>query len=169
MGQDAITALFAAGSPEPEPATDISNEPAGDMDQDAISALFAANDSAPEPAAEIPVEVSGEMGQDAINALLAASDLTSESELNIEPDAVPEPQERDFVEAIIEAKKNPAEPIEFSLDDLDNDLPDVNLIQFGSVTPEGEVEIPVDFDEEEVDMSLIASILEGKDVDPYAQ
>ncbi len=170
MDQDAISALFASNDPAPEPTASAEPvEASGDMDQDAISALFASNDPAPEPVADVePVDASGDMGQDAINALLAASDVTSEPEPTNEPEIDPEPQERDFVEAIIEARKNPAEPIEFSLDDLDNDLPDVNLIQFGSGTSEDEADIPIDFDEEEVDMGLITSILEGRDVDPYA-
>jgi hypothetical protein len=50
-------------------------------------------------------------------------------------------------------------PIEFSLDELDNDLAEVNLIQFGSGTLEGEADIPIDFEENEDDMSLIYSII----------
>jgi hypothetical protein len=50
-------------------------------------------------------------------------------------------------------------PIEFSLDELDNDLAEVNLIQFGSGTLEGEAGIPIDFEGNEVDMSLIYSII----------
>ena len=166
MDQDAISALFTANdaSPAVEP---VAEEP-GDMDQDAISALFAANDDAPavEPVAEEP----GDMDQDAISALFAANNGESEAP---EPasDSEPEPDE-DFVAAIVEAKSKAAEPGLVTSEDLedDTDMPAVNLVQFnsgGGVEAEGEEgEVVDDFDADDIDASLIAAILEGKDVDP---
>ncbi|MDE0592259.1 MAG: hypothetical protein OSB68_03305 [Dehalococcoidia bacterium] len=50
-------------------------------------------------------------------------------EPNIEREADPEPQEHDFVEALIEVKKNPVERIEFSLNEVDMGL--ISLILRG--------------------------------------
>jgi hypothetical protein len=130
--------------------------------------LFAANDASPavEPVAEEP----GDMDQDAISALFAANNGESEAP---EPasDSEPEPDE-DFVAAIVEAKSKAAEPGLVTSEDLedDTDMPAVNLVQFnsgGGVEAEGEEgEVVDDFDADDIDASLIAAILEGKDVDP---
>ena len=83
MGQDAISALFAANDPDPEAPAAEPVDLNGDMGQDAISALFAANDSEPEAAAEPEDTSSGYMGQDAISALFGneepAPDLTPDA------------------------------------------------------------------------------------------
>jgi hypothetical protein len=159
MDQDAISALFAANEPAP------TGEPAGDMGQDAISAMFAANDTAdvvePEP---VPaVESTGEMDQDAISALFASNDPAPASS----PEPVNEPDE-DFVSAIIAAKNNSPEKVLTAEDLDDTDVPKVNIVKFdGASDVEEEEDVADEFDSIDVDPGLIASILEGKDVDPY--
>jgi len=187
LDQDAISALFAAS--DPEPADEPVAEESGDLDQDAISAVFAAND--PEPADEPVVEESGDLDQDAISALFAANDPESEDEPaaeesgDLDQDAIsalfaangPEPAaestieefgdpDQDVVSAILEAKNNAAEPTQFNVDELDVDLPEVNLIQFDSGAEIEDEELSDEFDSIDVDPGLIAAILEGKDVDP---
>jgi glycosyltransferase involved in cell wall biosynthesis len=90
MGQDAISALFAANDADPEvPTAEPVDLSGGDMGQDAISALFAANDADPEVPAAEPVDLDGgDMGQDAISALFAANDPEPEASV-----AEPEPTE----------------------------------------------------------------------------
>ena len=90
MGQDAISALFAANDPDPEAPAAEPVDLNGDMGQDAISALFAANDAEPETFTEPEAAVSGDMGQDAIAALFAAND--PEPEVVAEPETFAEPE-----------------------------------------------------------------------------
>ena len=188
MGQDAISALFAANDPAPEVAAEPEDTSSGDMGQDAISALFAASDPAPEVAAEPETPVSGDMGQDAIAALFAAN--------NREPAVVaePEPEETssgDMGQDAISALFGNDEPAPDSTPDVadtsasdaietdsydsveddlaDVDLPEINMVQLGSDEEEPELSNFDDFDaEDDIDASLIESILEGKDEDPAA-
>jgi len=162
LDQDAISALFAAND-DPAPAAEPAAEASGEMDQDAISAMFAAN-ADPAPAAEPAAEASGEMDQDAISAMFAANEPEPAT-------AVPEPeQDEDFVSAIIEAKSKADDSGIITAEDLeeDTDMPEVNMVQFSSESADeteiDEGELPDDADD--IDSSLIAAILEGKDVDP---
>ena len=88
-----------------------------------------------------------------------------------ESPAVPEPeQDEDFVSAIIEAKSKADDSGIITAEDLeeDTDMPEVNMVQFSSESADeteiDEGELPDDADD--IDSSLIAAILEGKDVDP---
>ena len=180
MGQDAISALFAANDPGPAAVVEPEAPISSDMSQDAISALFAASDADPEVAAEEPVDLSADIGQDAISALFAANDP--------EPALVAKPQTlisadmgQDAISALFgtdEATTEPAatsDAIETSSydsveDDLANtDMPEINMVQLGSGEVEAELSNFDNFDaEDDIDVGLIESILEGKNEDPVA-
>jgi len=154
MGQDAISALFAANDPDPEAPAAEPVDLNGDMGQDAISALFAANDSEPEAAAEPEDTSSGYMGQDAISALFG----NEETAPDLTPDA---PATSDDIEI------KTYDSVE---DDLVNtDLPEVNMVQLNPDEEVPELSNFDDFDaEDDIDSDLIDSILEGKNEDPAA-
>ena len=164
MDQDAISALFAAND-ESEPEAEQAVDNSDDMDQDAISALFAANEDSA-PATEPTTDASGDMDQDAISALFAASD-DPEPEADPEIPAMEPEQEEDFVSAIIEAKSNADESGLITAEDLedDTDMPEVKLVEF-KAGDDVDDQMVDDIDVDDIDSSLIAAILEGKDVDP---
>jgi hypothetical protein len=192
MGQDAISALFAAANDEDpeipsEKPVDLSG---GDMDQDAISALFAANDPEPEPAPGTGDSVSGDMDQDAISALFAANDPEPEpaadpggsvsgdmgqdaisalfAENSPTSESEPIEPEQDFVSALIEAKQDSAQTFTTPDAESEGDLPKVNLVNFD--VNDGPTDEPYtdDTDLDDVDGDLIATMLESKNEDPAA-
>lgn len=159
MGQDAISALFAADDEDSEvPNVEPVDLSGGDLGQDAISALFAAND--PEPEAEPTPEPSGELDQDAISALFAASDPEPEAE------PAPEPSgelDQNVISALFAA--NDSEPeVEPALEpsgDLDQDAISALFASDDDPQPETIAEpastVPDEFEED-----FISAIIEAK-------
>lgn len=134
--------------PEPETGT-------GDLDQHAITALFAENNTPNEPEEPDEIEV-----QDEPNIELGTDQFLEQAE----------EIEEDVVSAILDAKTDQALPLVevTDVEDSDVDLPSVNVIQVNddieAVTDEEE--LIDDLEVDDIDPDLIASILEGKDVDP---
>ncbi len=139
LGQDAISALFAASEPAPSV----------DLGQDAISALFAANDPAP----------SVDLGQDAISALFASNDhaLTPDYSVDIE---------QNIDSSTIEATSNSTNTRQVTVEDPDLHLPEIKLVTLSAGRNFEDDTFYKEFESIDVDQSLIASILEGKNVDP---
>jgi hypothetical protein len=148
--QGAISALFAAKDPEPEAVAGPEETASGDMGQDTISALFASSDPEPETVAEPEAPDSGDMGQGAISALFGNDDPAAD------PVATSDAIETNTYDSVEEDLAN-------------TDMPEVTMVQPSL----GEVEPGLsnfdDFDaEDDIDVDLIESILEGKDENPSA-
>jgi glycosyltransferase involved in cell wall biosynthesis len=169
LDQDAISTLFAANELDPAPEPVSEPEPSGVLDQDAISALFAANEPDPTPEPMSEPEESGDLGQDAISALFEFDEAPAPGTVAESADTAMDTVEEDFVSAILEAKESAPGRIVTSeeLED-DLDLPNVNAVKLNnSIEPEEDDEAArEEFESIDVDPELIASILEGKDVDP---
>jgi len=174
MGQDAISALFAADDADPEaPAAEPVDLDGGDMGQDAISALFAANDADPEAPAAEPVDLDGgDMGQDDISALFAANDPEPEA-----PAAEPAPAEsgdldQDDISALFaandpEPEAPAAEPAPAASGDLDqNDIS--ALFAANDPEPEAPATEPAPLDSGDLDQDDISALFAANDPEPEA-
>ena len=72
------------------------------------------------------------------------------------------------VSDLIEAKKNAPDAGEQTLVPPDEDLPEINVVQFDAEDPVDEDLHEDDFDESDIDDGLILTMLEGKNEDPAA-
>lgn len=166
-GFDLVTAALAdisVSKPSESPELETTTSDSVDLGQDAISALFAAGNDDPEPESTAEPEEAapaGDLGQDAISALFSAND-------EWESDTTAEQPEQAVISALVEAKQKTAETFTPSDDESEDDLPEVNLVNFNADDGLEAEPYPLDPDLDDVDEDLIASMLELKDEDPAA-
>ncbi len=143
------------------------------LNPDAVLPSVAENDTEFQPEAEPEPAEHGDLDQDAISALFAAE----APELNSEPDLEPKTNlvsiqldelDEDAVPTSDESEACTEDGDEVSEESSDLNLPDVKIVQLNSSDEVEDESYSDDLDEVDVDPDLIASILEGKDVDPAA-